>query len=159
LIRHHWYNGGVARRNPDVWFWQMGGDLQRLNTEIGGRRRLGNHGLWEPRIDLMEDEAHFYLKVELAGVRGEDLQLLYLPDSHSMLVKGVRREEECFDVRRTGCHQLEIYYGEFEREIELPQTPIEPGQVKAQFRNGFLYALIPKAKVAFRHTKVSIRKV
>src|SRR5262249_25593993 len=106
----------MSRRNPDVWFWHLGGDLHSLTTEIGGRRRSIRRSFWEPRIDLMEDGEHFYLKVELAGVRGEDLQLLYLPDSHSMLIKGVRREEECFEIHRTGIHQLEIYYGEFERE-------------------------------------------
>jgi HSP20 family protein len=154
-----WYNVAMARRNPEVWFWQMGGDIQRLANEIGGVRRKVSRSFWEPRIDLMEDEEHLYLKVELAGVRGEDLQLLYLPDSHTMLIKGVRREEECFDIQRTGCHQLEIYYGEFEREVPLPDMPVEASQIKAQFRNGFLYALIPKAKAAFRHTKVSIRRV
>lgn len=150
----------MARRNPEVWFWQVGGDLQQLSAELGGRRRGSHHrSFWEPRIDLIEDEENFYLKVELAGVRGEDLQLLYLPDSHSMLIRGVRKEEECFGAQRTGAHQLEVYYGEFERELELPDLPIEPSQVKAQFRNGFLFVLVPKAKMAFRHTKVSIRKV
>ena len=149
----------MARRNPEVWFWQGSGDPLRLIHEIGGKQTHLRRSLWEPRIDLMEDEDHFYLKVELAGVKGEDLQLLYLPDSHSMLIKGVRREEECFDIKRSGIHQLEIYYGEFEREVPLPGPPIEASHVKAQFRNGFLYALIPKAKAAFRHTKISIRRV
>lgn len=150
----------MARRNPEVWFWQAGGDLQRLATEIGGRRGAIQSGrFWEPRIDLNEDGEHFYLKIELAGVRGEDVQLIYLPDSHTMLIRGVRKEEDCFESHRTGAHQLEIYYGEFEREVVLPDMPIEPDQVKAQMKNGFLYVLIPKAKSVFRHTKISIRKV
>ena len=120
---------------------------------------MSSRGFWQPNVDLLEDQEHYYLKVELAGVRGEDLQLLYLPDRHSMLVKGVRKEERCFDADLTGCYQLEIYYGEFEREVELPDTPIEPSKVKAQFKNGFLFVLVPKAKAAFRHTKISIRKV
>jgi len=154
-----WYNVVMPRRNPEVWFWQLGGDPMRLVSEIETKRPSVRRSFWEPRIDLMEDEEHYYLKAELAGVHGEDLQLLYLPDSHSMLIRGVRKEEECFDIQRTGIHQLEIYYGEFEREVPLPPTPIEAGQVKAQFRNGFLYALIPKAKLAYQHTKVSIRRV
>lgn len=122
-------------------------------------RRFGSRKFWEPRIDLIEDEGHFYLKVELAGVKAEELQLLYLPDSHSMLIRGVRREEDCFEAHRTGAHQLEIYYGEFEREVPLPDFPIEPSQVRSQVKNGFLYVLMPKAKTIFRHTKVSIREV
>ena len=149
----------MTRRNPEVWYWHLGGDLKRLTGEIGGSRRMGPKGFWQPHIDLLEDRENFYLRVELAGVKGEDLQLLYLPDSHSMLVRGVRKEEECFDAQSTACHQLEIYYGEFEREVELPEPPIEPSKVKAQFKNGFLFVLVPKAKAVFRHTKISIRKV
>ena len=156
---NRWYNEKVTRRNPEVWYWHLGGDLKRLTGEIGVARRMGPKGFWQPHIDLFEDRDNYYLRVELAGVKGEDLQLLYLPDSHSMLVKGVRREEECFDAQSTGCHQLEIYYGEFEREVELPEAPIEPSKVKAQFKNGFLFVLVPKAKAVFRHTKISIRKV
>jgi len=150
----------VARRNPEVWFWQAGGDLLRLVGE-GGQvpRRLGSNKFWEPRIDLTEDEGNYYLKLELAGVRSEDLQLLYLPDRHSMLIRGVRKEDDEDACSRTGAHQLEIYYGKFEREVELPDCPIEPSQVRAQMRNGFLYVLVPKAKLAYRHTKISIRKV
>ena len=149
----------VARRNPEVWFWQVGGDLQRLAADPGGRSRICSRGFWEPRVDLIEDENGFQLRIEMAGVKAEDVQLLYLPDSHSILIRGVRKEEECFESHRASCHLLEIYYGEFEREIELPSAPIEPSQVRAQFRNGFLYVLAPKASPVFRHTKVSIRKV
>jgi HSP20 family protein len=150
----------VARRNPEVWFWQAGGDLLQLGGEGNlSPRRVGARNFWEPRIDLIEDERHFYLKVELAGVRRDDVQLVYLPDRHSMLIRGVRREEKCFDSERTGAHQLEVYYGEFEREVPLPDFPIEPSEVRAQFENGFLNVLVPKAKAAFRHTKISIRRV
>jgi HSP20 family protein len=154
-----WYNADVTRRKPDVWFWQVGGDLESL---VGGRgvvTRIASRSFWEPRIDLTEDENHYYLKFELSGVHPADVQLLYLPDSHSMLIKGVRKEEEGFDIRPKGCHRLEIYYGEFEREVPLPRSPIEPSKVQAKFSEGFLFVLIPKAKAVFRHTKVSIRKV
>jgi len=84
------------------------------------------------------------LKAEIAGVRGEEIQLLYLPERHSMLLKGVRIEEDYSDGIRTGIHQLEIFYGEFQREVRLPDTPIDESNVRAQYRNGFLLVMIPK---------------
>ena len=70
----------MARREVDEWFWQVGHDLHRINEELGsGRPKIATGRAWEPRIDLIEEEGRFLLKAEIAGVRGEEIQLLYLP--------------------------------------------------------------------------------
>ena len=134
----------MPRRELDEWFWQIGSELQRLNEELHPLRPTIASRFWEPRVDVLEDNLNVILKAELAGIRGEDIQLLYVPERHSILLRGIRREEDSRDSNRTGIYQLEIYYGEFEREIKLPEIAVEPDGIKAHYRNGFLVIVVPK---------------
>jgi len=137
----------MARREVDEWFWQVGTEMHRISEELNnGRPKIASGRAWEPRIDLIEEEHRFLLKAELAGVRGEEIQLLYLPERHSLLLRGHRHEEDFSDGTRTGIHQLEIFYGEFQREVRLPNIPIDASNIRAQYRNGFLMVMIPKAE-------------
>lgn len=133
----------------------MGVELQRMSEELyRSGPTLARRKFWEPRVDVIEDGSSFLLKAELAGVRGEDIQLIYIPERHSVLLRGVRREEEYSDDGRTGVYQLEIYYGEFEREIKLPEIAVEPDEIKAHYRNGFLNIIVPKAAESKRRLRV-----
>jgi HSP20 family protein len=135
----------MPRREVDEWFFQVGNELHRITEELtAGRPRVASGRAWEPRIDLIEESDRFLLKAEIAGVRGEEIQLLYVPERHSLTLRGNRDEEDYSDGTRTGIHQLEIFYGEFQREVRLPDVPIDPTQIRAQYRNGFLLVMIPK---------------
>lgn len=145
----------MARRDLDEWFWQVGAELQRLSDEMfRSGPTLPSRRFWEPKIDLIEDENCFIIKAEIAGVKGDDIQLLYVAERHAILLKGDRREEDFQAASRTGIYQLEIYYGEFEREVKLPEIPIEPGKIKAQYRNGILLVQVPKAAAVRKPTNV-----
>jgi HSP20 family protein len=135
----------MPRRGVDEWFWTYG-DLQRLQGELlRSRPVVANGNCWEPRVDVIEDDQNFIIKAEIAGVRGEDIQLLFLPERHSVLIRGFRKgDEELSSGKR--FHQLEIPSGEFSREVSLPEVPLQPQNMRAQYKNGFLYVLIPKAE-------------
>jgi HSP20 family protein len=134
------------RREVDEWFWQLTGEMLPITEELTTTRpRVASARFWEPRVDLIEEAGRFLLKADIAGVRAENIQLLYIPERHCMLIRGERPEGDFSDGDRQGVHQLEIYYGEFQREIRLPDGQIDPKGIRAQYRNGFLYVLIPKA--------------
>lgn len=151
----------MPRRDLDEWFWQVGSDLQRLSEEMHRpRRTLHGRRFWEPKVDLIEYDSNAYMiKAEVAGVRADDIQLLYIAERHSILLRGIRREEDFPDTNRSGCYQLEIFYGEFEREIRLPEGEIEPENIRAQYRNGFLLVVVPKKVQPSSETIVTIRKI
>lgn len=108
-------------------------------------------------MDLIEEDRRFLLKAELAGVRAEDISLMYLPERHSIILRGVRPERDFTGDAHVGVHQLEIQYGEFQREIRLPDSRIESDSIRAQYRNGFLLILVPKADRVV--TTITVRKV
>jgi HSP20 family protein len=135
----------MPRRDVEEFFWVLGGQLQRINEELrGSRPQIASGRAWEPRVDVFEEEHRFFVKVELAGVRGDAINLVYLREQHALVINGVREEEDLCGGARTGIHQLEILYGPFQREIALPDEPIDVSGIRAQYRNGFLIVMVPK---------------
>jgi HSP20 family protein len=134
----------MRRRETEEWFFEIGNDLGRFAEEpsLGGPK-LARSKLWEPRIDVFEDDKRIVVRAEIAGVRGEVISLIYVPERNSLLIRGIRLQEEIPE--RVVAHQLEIYYGEFEREQPLPECDLRPAGIRAQYRNGFLTVILPKA--------------
>jgi len=149
----------MPRRDVEEWFW-LGAELHRLADEMNRTRPVVASGrAWEPRIDLIEEEHRFLIKVEIAGVRGEDIQLLYMPEQHAVLIRGCRDEEDLTDGSRTAIHQLEILYGDFQREIRLPDVSVDASNIRATYRSGFLLVMIPKQENAMTPRTVTVRKI
>lgn len=135
----------MSRREIEEWFLHVGSELERISGEqMQGRPVLASGKCWVPKVDVIEESRRLLIKAELAGVRADDISLLYVPERNVLVLRGLRPEEDFSDGNRTGIHQLEILYGEFEREIQLPKVTIEPAEIKAQFRNGILLVMIPK---------------
>lgn len=148
----------MAKRRSEELFWSFGAELRTLSEELGaGRPSMAKACTWEPRIDLIEEDRRFLLKAEVAGLRGDDFQVHYHPDRHSIILRGVREEESWTEGARTGTHQLEIFYGDFQREIRLPDVAIDADNVRATYRNGFLLIMIPKRPGTIRRRNISIR--
>lgn len=125
-----------------VW---PGGNLSRLSVELGqNRMTITARRFWEPNVDLIEDERFFILKAELAGVNIDEIHLSYLPDKHAISLKGVRPEVDPEGSQREGIYQLEIFYGDFERTIPLPEIAIDPDNIEAALKDGLLTVFIPK---------------
>lgn len=148
----------MARNDMEDWFWRVGTELQRLSEELHrSRPAMASAHFWEPRIDLVEEEHRFLLKAEIAGVRGEDIQVLYVPERHCILLRGQRSEEDLAEKGKTGVHQLEIFYGEFQREVPLPDSAVDASAMRAQYRNGFLIVMVPKMERAVVTKRVTVR--
>lgn len=133
----------MARRDPDDWLWQVGQELQKISEEVSHTRPMvATSRHWEPRADVLEEPHKLVVRVEISGVRGDEIQVVYVPERHVLVIRGVRWEEDP-DERAT-FHQLEIPFGEFQREVKLPDVSIRAHEVRAQYRNGFLFVVIPK---------------
>jgi HSP20 family molecular chaperone IbpA len=105
------YTKFMPRRGVDEWFWTVG-DLQRLQGEMlrSTRPVVATGNCWEPRVDIVEEEHSFVIKAEIAGVRGEEIQLLYIPERHSLLIRGFREDDGGQSPGRR-FHEMEIPSG------------------------------------------------
>ena len=101
---------------------------------------------WQPDVDVFETEKAVVVRVELAGVRGEDLRVTV--DGETLRISGARVAPEPADVKR--LHQMEIATGPFERRLRIP-IAFERDGVTAHLADGFLTVTLPK-RVPVRRT-------
>jgi HSP20 family protein len=114
---------------------------------------------WEPPADVYETEEALHVKLELPGVCGEELQVEITGDGRHLIIRGTRRDGAAEREQRTTFHQMEIYFGPFERVIALPAQPeIDPENVQAAYRDGFLLVTLPKGRPAPRTTVVPVNR-
>ena len=117
-----------------------------LFGEFGDRLR-GDR--WLPDVDVFESTGSVVVRVELAGVRGEDLRVTV--DGGTLRVSGVRRVFDRSDVKR--LHQMEIATGPFERRVQIP-VPIDREAVSANLADGFLTVVLPRRAAGPRQVEI-----
>lgn len=113
---------------------------------------------WEPRADVYETREAVKVKVELAGVRPDTIQVELSADARSLSIRGVREDERTEAVDRILFHQMEIYLGPFERLLPLPPgAEVDRDQVAANYRDGFLMITLPKkTRPASQMTQIQV---
>jgi len=103
---------------------------------------------WVPSVDIHETGENILVKCEIAGVKAEDLQVSLSGDDKVLTIAGIRKELQEERSGRLRCHQLEVYFGPFERSIPLPQQlPIDRERLSAVYKDGFLIVTLPKLPV------------
>ena len=117
---------------------------------VGGREGSAN-GHWVPNTDVYATDGGLVIKVELSGMRSENLEITV--EGNRLRIAG-SRPDGC---RAPKCSFLvmEINYGPFESIIELP-SGYDLGQAKAAYLNGFLRIDVPLAVSQSKCTKLPI---
>jgi HSP20 family protein len=120
-------------------------------SAMGGRGGAAS-GRWIPNTDVYATDTGLVVKVELAGMKSENLEITV--EGHRLRISG-SRPDVC---RAHKCNFLvmEISYGPFESVLELP-TGYDLSQAKAIYVNGFLRIDVPLAhQLQTKSTKVPI---
>lgn len=104
-----------------------------------------------PELELKEREGTYVLRVDLPGLREQDINV-QVDDDNVLTISGERRQEE---TKREGAYEYsERSYGSFRRSIQLPRG-VETSKIDADFRNGVLEVHVPKGE-AVRARQVPI---
>lgn len=105
----------------------------------GGSHESTANGHWVPTTDVYTTENGLVVKVELAGMRSENLEIIV--EGSRLRISG-SRPDGC---RAPNCSFLvmEINYGPFECVLDLPQG-YDLNQAKASYLNGFLRIDVPR---------------
>ncbi len=119
--------------------------LNKVSTSLHFAKRPQSSGpdssesYWVPNTDVYAMEGGLVIKVELAGMRKEDLELTV--EGNRLKISG-HRPDGC---RAPKCTFLvmEINYGAFESIIEVPSA-YDLGQARAAYQNGFLRIDVPE---------------
>jgi HSP20 family protein len=117
--------------------WYSSEDAQSL-TQGANRWRNGiRPHIWRPPTDVYETETTIVVRVEIAGMREEDFSISLA--NRLLLIRGVRSDL----LERRAYHQMEIAFGEFSTEVELP-GPVLTEAVVAEYTDGFLRLEFPR---------------
>jgi HSP20 family protein len=95
--------------------------------------------IWRPATDIVETQDAFVLRLEVAGVPEESIEVT--ADGDRLIVRGCRREVRRPDAIR--YHTLELQYGKFERVFRFPFS-LGKKDVTAAYRDGLLEIEVPK---------------
>jgi HSP20 family protein len=120
-------------------------------SAVGGRGGAAS-GRWIPNTDVYATDTGMVIKVELAGMKSENLEITV--EGHRLRISG-SRPDVC---RAHKCNFLvmEISYGPFESALDLPPG-YDLSQAKAIYVNGFLRIDVPVAhQLHAKSTKVPI---
>jgi HSP20 family protein len=125
--------------------WHISEDFQDPISETSRWRIISHPHAWRPPTDVFETEAVIIIRVEVAGMRESDFTISLV--ERSVTIRGSRQDT----AERRAYHQMEIPFGEFSTEVELPYAIISD-KVEAVYRDGFLRITLPIVQP--KHIKV-----
>jgi len=122
-----------------------------ITRSVGSVREGSPKAHWVPNTDVYVTDNGLVIKVELAGMRSEHLEITV--EGNRLRISG-NRPDGC---RAAKCSFLvmEINYGPFESVLEVPPG-YDLGQAKAAYLNGFLRIDVPVAARPSKSAKVPI---
>jgi HSP20 family protein len=129
----------VQKAVPIRSIWYFGDDPQNSISENQRWRSSTRSHLWRPPTDLFETEDTLVVRVEIAGMREEDFSIFL--ENRILTVRGARYEV----AERKAFHQMEIPFGEFMTEVELP-AGVDSSEVEAVYNDGFLRVVLAKMR-------------
>ena len=97
------------------------------------RHRRPSGRLWCPAADVYRTQEGWIVKVDLAGVKPTDVDIII--DGDLLRISGSRRDGTCGE--GVSHYQLEITYSRFEKMIRFPRS-IEHASIERDYRDGLL---------------------
>jgi len=94
---------------------------------------------WSPVTDIYETKDEYVFKVEVPGMKKEDVKVEVKDDN--LWISGERREEK--EIKKDDYHRVESRIGKFSRSFRLP-SGIDQEKIKASMENGILELKVPK---------------
>jgi len=133
-----------AARDPFAMLRQMTSDFEQFLPEaflrwpaLRGRRFFESAG-WFPEIDVFERDNRLVTKIDLPGIKKEDVKV-EIADGQ-LVISGERKTEA--EEKKEDFYRCEREYGSFYRTVPLPEgAKLE--DVKATFADGVLEVSLP----------------
>jgi HSP20 family protein len=98
---------------------------------------------WEPAVNLYEGESAFFLCMDLAGMKREDIDVRAA--DKRLVIRGSRPHPQLDEsAGPVSVHMMEIPCGTFRREIPLP-LDVDEAAIQARYREGYLWVVMPRS--------------
>lgn len=140
----------IRYQTPELSTWSPFDRLASFRDEVNRlfdfswpSRDSGLFSGWSPALDVSDDKDSLVVKVELPGMKKEEINLS-LHDG-VLSISGERKHES--KKQEGGAFRSERYFGKFHRSVTLP-TAVDANKVNASYKDGILTVELPKAEEA-----------
>jgi len=96
-------------------------------------------GFRAPATDIVENEKHYLISVDLPGLKQEDIQIEF--DNQILSISGERKFQKKSEDNKVKT--FEKSYGSFKRSFSVPAS-VDDSRIEAKFENGVLDLVLPK---------------
>jgi HSP20 family protein len=136
--------GGENMADLTIWrpLQELRKEMDRIFQEFFGKTYLPEKWEnieWAPAVDVSETEDSVIVKVDVPGVKPEDMEISLV--DNVLVIKGEKKREE--EEKKENFYRMERYYGSFMRAIQLP-CEVEEDKVEANYKDGVLKIVLPK---------------
>ena len=140
----------IRYQTPELSSWSSFDRLASFRDEVNRlfdvswpSRDTGLFSGWSPALDVSDDKDTLVVKVEVPGMKKEDINLS-LHDG-VLTISGERKHES--KKQEGSSFRSERYFGKFHRSVTLP-TAVDANKVNASYKDGILTVELPKAEEA-----------
>ncbi len=128
--------------------------LQDFAEPEQGTEGAANVSSFTPPVDIYEDPQKLTIRLEVPGIREEDLDIRL--ENQTLTIRGERKFEK--EEKQENFHRIERRFGTFVRSFTLPNT-VDTETVKAAYDSGVLSIEVTKrAEAQPKQIKVAIGK-
>lgn len=139
-------------------FYDAHSEVNRLLDEMFGGlgRRPGSRGAqttveWAPSVDVLQKEGDLVVRVEMPGVKPEDVHVAV--HNRVLTISGERKVDE--EEERAGYYVRELRHGSFQRSMILPEG-VDEEKIHARYQDGILEVALEGAAAAREPRSIQI---
>ncbi len=137
------------KRQVDTIESKKEGDKKEIKKEEIDRK---SSNFSEIDVDIYETPTKFYVYALIPGVDSEKLEISVEEENDVIVIQG-KKESPAIEIKETSQrHHQECQWGEFYRQIILPQE-IDVAKIEASTKKGILILALPKLRLQSKGKK------
>lgn len=148
-------------REPDLYFDSIHNELNNflrdtiINPAFSHQLSMKKVSTWRPAVEITQSEKAYKVKVQLPGVKQDDIDI-ELDNDFMTITAEIEEEKEQKEEKEKNLkyHTCEFRYGKYQRTISFDQ-PIKADEASAHYKNGVLTISLPKQK----HEEIKAKKI
>ena len=146
-------------REPELYFDSIHNELNNflrdtvLHPAFSHQLSMKKVSTWRPAVEIKQTETDYKVKVQLPGVKIDDIDV-ELDNDFMTITAEIEEEKEEKEQKEKNAkyHTCEFRYGKYKRTISFDQ-PIKIDEANAKYKNGILCITLPKQKIEETKTK------
>ena len=146
-------------REPELYFDSIHNELNNflrdtiINPAFSHQLSMKKVSTWRPAVEIKQSESNYMVKVQLPGVKKDDIEVEL--DNDFMTITALieeEKEEKEQQEKNMKFHTCEFRYGKYKRTISFDH-PIRLEDAQANYKNGVLSIMLPKQHVEEAKTR------